>query len=119
MALFTDTVTIFQKQNNSYLKTVVEGCMWSDNISKSIQDGRLTTVKTNSITFIPPFQVDLSTYGYEDAIFYGNISETPSDIKGNRLSDLLKKYKSKCGIIREVNDNSNKDTLKNIKVIVY
>ena len=39
-------------------------------------------------------------------------------VKGSRLSDLLAAH-PKSGIIRSVNDNSNRDLLKNIKVVVY
>lgn len=32
MAVFTDTVTVYQKQATGYKRTVVKGCQWSDKI---------------------------------------------------------------------------------------
>ena len=48
----------------------------------------------------------------------GELTEEVTSTKGSRLSDLLATY-PKGGIIRQVNDNSNRDLLKNIKVVVY
>lgn len=117
--MFTDTVTVYQKQEDStYKVTVVENVQWSDKISKFIQDGKLQTVKTATITFKEPFKIDLLNHSDEDAIFFGAVIEPITTEKGHRLSDLLKKY-PKSGIIKEVNDNSNRTYLKNIKVMIY
>lgn len=120
MALFTDTVTIYKKSGSTWTRTVVPGVQWSDVTDKSLMTGRLTTSKSATITF--PEEVlgliDLSTFCEEDAIFYGEITGTPTSTSGSRLSDFLKAHK-KSGIIRSVNDNSNRDFLKNIKVVVY
>ena len=93
MAMFTDVITLYQKQGSSWKRTVVEGVQWSD-------------------------QIDLKTFTEEDAIFLGELTEEVTSTKGSRLSDLLATY-PKGGIIRQVNDNSNRDLLKNIKVVVY
>lgn len=117
--MFTDTVTVYQKQEDStYTVTVVHDVQWSDKISKFIQDGKLQTVKTTTITFEEPFKIDLLNHGDEDAIFFGEVIEEITSEKGHRLSDLLKKH-PKSGIIKEVNDNSNRTYLKNIKVMIY
>ena len=120
MAVFTDTVTVYQKQATGYKRTVVNGCQWSEKIEKKLEGGKLQTVKTTTITFIEPFLLDLSTtlFTEEDGIFCGNVAETPTNDKGSRLSDMIKRY-PKSGIIRAVNDNSNRDYLKNIKVVIY
>lgn len=118
MAIFTDTVTVYQKQLIGYKRTVVKGCQWSDKVEKILATGQLQSVKTVIVTFVEPFLLDLSTFCEEDAIFFGIIEEIPASTKGNRLSDMLKKY-PKSGIIRSVNDNSNRDFLKNIKVVMY
>ena len=118
MAVFTDTVTVFQKQAAGYKRTVVKGCQWSDKIEKKLEGGKLQTVKTTTVTFIEPFSIDLSTFTEEDGIFFGNVDDTPINDKGGRLSDMIKYY-HKSGIIRAVNDNSNRDHLKNIKVVIY
>lgn len=118
MAVFTDTVTVFQKQASGYKRTVINGCQWSEKIEKKLEGGKLQTVKTTTVTFIEPFLLDLSTFTEEDGIFCGNVAETPTNNKGSRLSDMIKRY-SKSGIIRAVNDNSNRDHLKNIKAVIY
>lgn len=118
MAVFTDTVTVYQKQATGYKRTVVNSCQWSEKIKKKLEGGKLQTVKTTTVTFIEPFLLDLSTFTEEDGIFFGNVSETPTNDKGSRLSDMIKRH-PKSGIIRAVNDNSNRDYLKNIKVVIY
>lgn len=120
MAHFTDTVTLYQKSGSAWTRTVVSGVQWSDVTDKALMNGRLTTSKSANITFPEAVlsQIDLSTYCEEDAIFYGTITDTPTSVSGSRLSDLLKAH-PKSGIIRSVNDNSNRDLLKNIKVVVY
>lgn len=120
MALFNDTVTIFKKSGTTWTRTVVFGVQWSDVTDKILANGRLTISKSANITFPEAVldQIDLSTYCEEDAIFYGEITGTPTSASGSRLSDFLK-ANPKSGIIRSVNDNSNRNFLKNIKVVVY
>lgn len=120
MGLFNDTVTLYQKQAEGYKTTVLTGVQWSDVVDKTIVNGKLTLTKSANIT-IPEnkiSEVDLARYTEEDAIFFGEIQEEITDEKGRRLSDLLKAF-PKSGIIRSVNDNSNRDRLKNIKVVIY
>ena len=121
MGLFNDTVTIYQKQKDGTTKrTVVQGVQWSDVTDKSMMTGRLTLSKSANITFPEEVlsQVDVSTYTEEDAVCFGEIINEVTTVKGSRLSDLLA-AQPKSGIIRSVNDNSNRDLLKNIKVVVY
>lgn len=120
MALFTDTITIYQKQESRWKRTVVEGVQWSDKLEKSLSTGKLTTFWSASITFPEDVldQIDLTTFTEEDAIFLGELTEEVTSAKGSRLSDLLATH-PKGGIIRHVNDNSNRDLLKNIKVVIY
>lgn len=121
MGLFNDTVTIFQLQGDgSHKKTIVSGVQWSEVTDKSIVTGRLTLTKSISVTFPSETidQVDLSNFTEEDGIFYGAIQEDITTEKGRRLSDLLRAH-PRSGIIRAVNDNSNRDLLKNIKVVAY
>lgn len=120
MAMFTDVITLYQKQGSSWKRTVVEGVQWSDKLDKSLSTGKLTTSWSANITFPEDVldQIDLKTFTEEDAIFLGELTEEVTSTKGGRLSDLLATY-PKGGIIRQVNDNSNRDLLKNIKVVVY
>ena len=120
MAHFTDKITIYQKRSGSYSRTVVDGVQWSDTTDKTLATGRLTTAKSATVTFPEAVLnlVDFSTFTEEDAIFFGAIEDEVTTVKGSRLSDLLAAH-PKSGIIRSVNDNSNRDLLKNIKVVVY
>lgn len=120
MALFTDTITLYQKQGSGWKRTVVDGVQWSDKLDKSLAIGRLTVAKSATITFPEEVldEIDLTTFTEEDAIFLGELTEEVTTAKGGRISDLLAAH-PKGGIIRNVNDNSNRDLLKNIKVVVY
>jgi hypothetical protein len=116
--LGTDTVTVFKKQlDGSFTKNVVNGVQWSDKDEVTNAGGRVSVAKYVSITFFAgTFEgLDLTTFTEEDAIFYGNISE--EEVPDNRISTLLKKY-PKSGIIKSVKDNSNRNYLKNIKVVL-
>ena len=120
MGLFNDTVTIYQKSGGSWSRTVVRGVQWSDTTDKTLATGRLTTAKSATVTFPEAVLnlVDFSTFTEEDAIFFGALEDEVTTVKGSRISDLLAAH-PKSGIIRSVNDNSNRDLLKNIKVVVY
>lgn len=121
MALFTDTVTLYQKRNGSWIRTVVRGVQWSDTIEKTVQAGQMQAAKSTTITFPEAVlsQIDLSTFTEEDAVFYGEIAgEIDDTVKASRMSALLLQH-PKSGIIRSVNDNSTRDYLKSIKVVIY
>lgn len=120
MSLFTDTVTIYNKISDSeWKRTVVEGVQWADKTEKQNNNGKISVARYASITF-PEGTYDglvLSTSNEEDCIVFGEVEDIVEDVKGKRISDLMKKY-PKSGIIRSVNDNSNRDFCKNIKVVV-
>lgn len=120
MALFTDTVTIYNKISDSeWKRTVVEGVQWSDKTDKKNENGKISVARYASITF-PEGIYDglvLDSSNEEDCIVFGAVEDVVEDVKGKRISDLMKKY-PKSGIIQSVNDNSNRDFLKNIKVVV-
>ena len=123
MGLFNDTVTIFNKRMNGetavWDKTVVNGVQWSDTDQKNENAGRISVGHYVNITF-PEGTYDgliLNAANEEDAIFYGVIDAVIEDIKGHRITDIMKQY-PKSGRIKSVNDNSNRDLLKNIKVVI-
>ena len=123
MGLFNDTVTIFNKRMNGetavWDKTVVDGVQWSDTDQKNENAGRISVGHYVNITF-PEGTYDgliLNAANEEDAIFYGKIDAVIEDIKGHRITDIMKQY-PKSGRIKSVNDNSNRDFLKNIKVVI-
>ena len=123
MGLFNDTVTIVNKRMNGetavWDKTVVNGVQWSDHDEKNENAGRVSVGHYANITF-PEGTYDgliLNAANEEDAIFYGKIDAVIEDIKGHRITDIMKQY-PKSGRIKSVNDNSNRDLLKNIKVVI-
>ena len=123
MGLFNDTVTIFNKRMDKetavWDKTVVNGVQWSDHDEKNENAGRVSVGHYANITF-PDGTYDgliLNAGNEEDAIFYGEIDAVIEDIKGHRITDIMKQY-PKSGRIKSVNDNSNRDFLKNIKVVI-
>ena len=120
MALFTDTVTLYNKISDSeWKRTVIEGVQWADKTEKKNENGKISIARYASITF-PEGTYDglvFNSSNEEDCIVFGAVDDVVEDVKGKRISDLLKKYQ-KSGIIQSVNDNSNRDFCKNIKVVV-
>lgn len=120
MALFTDTVTIYNKMSDSeWKRTVVNGVQWTDKTEKQNDGGKISVARYATITFPEPVYngLILNSANEEDCIVFGMIEDVVTDIKGQRISDLLKKY-PKSGLIKSVNDNTNRTFLKNIKVVV-
>jgi hypothetical protein len=115
--LGTDTVTLFKKQpDGSFTRRVVGGVQWSDKDEVINADGRVNVAKYVSVTFFAgTFEgLDLTSLSNEDALFYGDIDDRVTD---GRISTLLKKH-PKSGLIKSVKDNSNRNYLKNIKVVL-
>lgn len=115
--LGTDTVTIFKKQSDgTFTKRVVNGVQWSDKDEVTNANGHVNVAKYVSITFFAGTyeSLDLTNFTEEDAIFYGSIID---EVVDGRISTLLKRY-PKSGLIKSVKDNSNRDYLKNIKVVL-
>lgn len=119
--LFTDTVTIYNKivngETKSWTSTVVHGVQWSDKAIKENNQGKVSIARYVTVTFPEGTyeNLNLNAACEEDAIFYGEISDTVTGEKGSRISDMLEKY-PKSGRIKSVNDNANRTMLKNIKV---
>lgn len=120
MALFTDTVTIYNKiSETEWKRTVVEGVQWTDKTEKKVENGKISVARYASVTF-PEGTYDglvFDSSNEEDCIVFGSVDDAVKDTKGSRISDLMKKY-PKSGLIQSVNDNSNRDFCKNIKVVV-
>lgn len=120
MAVFTDTVTIFNKiSDTEWKRTVVKGVQWSEKTDKKNADGVVSVVRYVLITFPEGTYegIGLDAYNDGDFIVYGAVTDTLDGTKGNRASDLLKRH-NKSGTIQSVNDNSNRDFLKNFKVVI-
>lgn len=120
MALFTDTVTVYNKiSDTEWKRTVVDGVQWADKTDRIVTDKVVTYVSHVSVTFPEGTYADvvLSSANEEDIIVYGAVEDVVDGQRGSRASDLVKKY-PKSGYIRSVNDNSNRSYLRNIKVVV-
>lgn len=120
MALFTDTVTIYNKISDAeWKRTVVEGVQWSEKTDRSNVDGKISVAHYISVTFPQGTyeNLTLDASNEEDCIIYGVIEDEITGEKGNRISDLMEKY-PRSGYIKSVNDNSNRMMLANIKVVL-
>lgn len=97
----------------------MEGVQWSDKTEKQNNNGKISIARYASITF-PEGTYEgllLNTSNEEDCIVFGAVEDVVEGVKGKRISDLMKKYQ-KSGLIKSVNDNTNREFLKNIKVVV-
>lgn len=134
MAMFTDTVTVYnykqdRQGNETWQRTVVTGCMWSDIVVKSVGSDGIHIAKTVRLTFLPrPDYVDyrkfrnvtdtrgLWTLDPEenlDVVVYGACTdEITEDFP---LKQLMEKHR--CATVKEVNDNRNHTHLPNIKAV--
>lgn len=120
MALFTDTVTIYNKISDfEWKRTVVEGVQCTDRTEKQNNGGKISIAKYIQITFPEPVYegLILNAGQEEDCIICCLAEEEITTEKGSRVSDLLIKYQ-KSGRIQSVSDNSKRDFLKNIKVVI-
>ena len=120
MALFTDTVTIYQRISDiEWKQTVAKGVQWSEVEKRVNSNGVIAVHRELTITFPQGVyeQINFDIFNEQTGIFYGEIKEEIIDEKGKRLSDLLKKY-PKSGLVKVVRDNSNRDFLKHVKVVV-
>ena len=120
MGIFTDTVTVYNKINDTeWKRTVVEEVQWADKADKQNSDGKLNVARYASVTFPEGTyeRLTLNSYSEEDCIVYGAITDDVNGERGSRISDLIAKY-PKSGRIKSVNDNSNRSFLKHIKVVV-
>ena len=118
--MFTDTITIYNKLSASEWKvTIVKGVQWSDKSDKQNNSGKISIAKYAQVTF-PEGTYEglvLNAGNDEDCIVYGEVDDVITGEKGNRVSDLLVRH-PKSGRIQSVNDNSNREFLKNIKVVI-
>ena len=118
--MFTDTITLYNKISESeWKRTVVEGVQWSEKSDKQNNNGKISIAKYIQITFPESAYEGLVLHAgnEEDCIIYGEVEDFITGEKGNKVSDLLKKY-PKSGRIQSVNDNSSCNFLKNIKVVI-
>lgn len=118
----TDTVTIYKKtvaeDVTIWTKTVVYGVQWSDHVDKTTTTGRVSRKPYASITFFVDSDIyGLNDFGEEDIIVYGDCQAVVTTTKGSRPSDVVE-ANVKSGFITTVNDNTNRDHLKNMKVVV-
>lgn len=115
--LGNDVVTLYKKQpDGSFARHVIPGVQWSDKSDVANVNGRTSVTTSISVTFFEGTYdgIDLLNFSEEDAIFLGEIKD---EVVDGRISALLKTY-TRSGVIKSVNDNSNRDYLKNIKVVL-
>lgn len=98
---------------------VIRGVQWSDHCDKQDNGGRISVSRYVSITFPQGTYegLELLPVNEEDAFVYGEVDDIVTTVQGHRISNLLEKY-PKSGRVKSVNDNSNRNLLKNVKVIL-
>ena len=134
-ALFTDTVTVITRvpaenwlwdtfafeisEIGGYQLVSIGGVQWSAKEEKVNNNGRVSIRKYAAVTFPKGVyeNINFDLLDEEFSIFYGHMTEVPVDEKGKRLSDLLGKY-PKSGLVKSVNDNSNRTMLPHVKVVL-
>lgn len=115
--LGTDTITLYKKNSNgTFTRFVVDGVQWVEKTEVTNSNGQANVAKYISVTFFEGTyeRLNLADFSREDVILYGAIDD---EVVDNRISTLLKKY-PQSGVIKSVKDNSNRDYLKNIKVVL-
>ena len=120
MGLFTDTVTLYHKvSEGEWKRYLIEGVQWSEKNERKIVNGTLCVVPFILITFPEGTYetLPLDIYGTEDCIVYGNVDDMVDGSRGKRISDLMEKY-AKSGLIKSVNDNSLRNHLRSMKVVI-
>lgn len=120
MSLNTDTITLYNKiSDTEWKRTVVEGVQWTDKVERKNANEVISIARYASVTFFDgTFDgLVLDSANEEDCIVYGAVTDVVDGNRGSRISDLLNKY-PRSGLIKAVNDNSNRDFLKSIKVVI-
>lgn len=110
-------VTLYRKQSDgTYSRHVVRDVQWSDQTRISNINGIVGILKSSNVTFFEGTyeDLDLQSLTEEDVIFRGEIDELVID---GRISALLRSHPI-SGTVESVNDNSNRQFLKNIKVVL-
>lgn len=115
--LGTDIVTVFKKQpDGSFTRHIVDGVQWSDKYGVTNVNGRVSVSTYVEVTFFNHtyYGLDLPKFSEEDAVFYGIVNDKVVD---GKISTLLRTY-PRSGVIKSVNDNTNRRFLQNIKVVL-
>lgn len=134
-ALFTDTVTVITTvpleewlwdtfsfetgEIGGYQVVIIDGVQWSDKKNRINDNGKVSIERYATVTFPKKVyeHINFEKLDEETSVFFGRMEEEIADVKGKRLSDLLQRY-PKSGIVKTVNDNSNRYMLPNVKVVL-
>lgn len=135
--MFNDTVTFYNygDDNESWKRTVIEGCQWSSETVKTVStDGKLVVSKVVNITIpvdtalMPEKYMDYRLYNAQtvtEGFFTINpatnmdvavLGECEADITAEyTLSQLVREHIA--ATVSSVTDNTGRPRLKNIKVV--
>lgn len=97
----------------------MEGVQWTEKIEKQNVNGKVNVAKYFSVTFPQGTyeSIPFDEKKENECIVLGEVDDVVTDEKGSRVSDLMKKH-AKSGLIKSISDNSNRELLKNIKVVL-
>lgn len=114
-----DTFSFERSEIGGYQVVIIDCVQWADKKSRVNNDGKVSIERYATVTFPKKVyeHINFEKLDEETSVFFGRMEEEIADIKGKRLSDLLQRY-PKSGIVKMVNDNSNRTMLPHIKVVL-
>lgn len=139
MALFTDTVTIYNSYGTTWKRTVLKGVQYTNKTVVTVSsDGKANIAKTTNVTI--PDTADTSGKQYIDSALYAKLTTAEVDnyytldiakgldliAKGELTQEIdgttyrtknLKADYTNVVTIRSIADNRGRDFLKNVKVV--
>ena len=119
---FQHTITLYNKcvdkVNNrsvtTWKRTVLNECYFGTETAKQL-NGSTLSLASSYICRIPQNEAYTEVYKGEsdkftlkpdDVIVKGEVFDEISDIQGNRMTDLMQKYRGFCFTVRAVSDNT-------------
>lgn len=111
---FNTTITIYhqckyfdeniKKNVITWERAVYDFCFYNNQIAENLSGNNLTQASTY-ITRIPYTGTTLS-FSPGDIVIKGIATDIIEDSQGKRTTDLIKKYKPDCFVVRAVSDNT-------------
>ena len=116
---FIFTVTVFNKyktvgKENAWKRTVLKNCYFGAETTKNL-NGNVLSNENSFICRVPKNKAYTNKFNGEsdkftlapgDVIVKGNVSDEIKDVSGNRITDLLQRYKGEAFTIKSFSDNT-------------
>lgn len=122
---FCDTVTVYHQEKSideatkrsvvRWIRTVYPSCYFGSHIAESLNGTTLAIA--NGYTVRIPADVPLYSVCPGDIVVKGDISDEATEESGNRITDILNRYKPNSFTVRAVADNTKIRYGAHIKLI--